>query len=155
MNEHLSPSPLFHKPLSIVAAKNLLYAVLFLNLITWAIGWWSAGVYSAAPIQSIVILVVTVAVTFLLIKCVGLGMKWARVVLLVLVLLGLAGYLWSFSLLWKASIVIAVLSLLQLILEAVALGYLFSRDSTLWFDRVREKGRDEPHPSVQTHQPKR
>jgi hypothetical protein len=154
MNEQIPPSPLFHKPLSIVAAKNLLYAVLFLNLITWAIGWWSAGVYSAAPIQSIVILIVTVVATFVLIKCVGLAMKWARVVLLILFLLGLAGYLWSFSVLWKTSIVIAVLSLLQLILEAVALGYLFSRDSTLWFDRVREKERDEPHPAAHVHEPK-
>jgi hypothetical protein len=154
MNEQTPASPLFHKPLSIVAAKNLLYAVLFLNVITWAIGWWSAGVYLDAPVQSIIILIVTVVVTFVLIKCVGLGMKWARVVLLVLFLLGLAGYLWAFGTLWKLSIVIAVLSLLQLILEAVALGYLFSRDSTLWFDRVREKERDEPNPSARVHEPK-
>jgi hypothetical protein len=155
MNEQTPAGPLFHKPLSIVAAKNLLYAVLFLNVITWAIGWWSAGVYLDAPIQSIVILIVTVVVTFVLIKCVGLGMKWARVILLVLFLLGLAGYLWACGTLWKISIVIAVLSLLQLIVEAVALGYLFSRESTLWFDRVREKERDEPNPITRLHESKR
>jgi hypothetical protein len=74
-----------------------------------------------------------------------MGMKWARIVLLVLFLLGLIAYVWAFSVMWETSILIAVLTLLQTILEAVALGFLFTRDSTLWFDRVREKEKDEPH----------
>jgi hypothetical protein len=142
--EHQPPSPLFHKPASIVAAKNILYADLFLGILTWAIGRWTTTIYALAPIESIVILLVTVGIMFGLIKCIGLGRKWARVVLLVLFLLGLAAYPWTFAGVLKASILIAVLSLLQAILQAVALYYLFSRTSTEWFNKVQEKAHDEP-----------
>jgi len=142
--EHLPPSPLFHKPASIVAAKNILYADLFLGILTWAIGRWTTTMYALAPIESIVILLVTVGIMFGLIKCIGLGRKWARVVLLVLFLLGLIAYPWTFAGMLKASILIAVLSLLQAILQAVALYYLFSRTSTEWFNKVQEKAHEEP-----------
>jgi hypothetical protein len=144
--EHVPPAPLFHKPSSIVAAKNILYATLFLGILTWALGWWTTAIYTPSPVQSVVILVVTVGITFALIKCIGLGMKWARVVLLVLFLLGLVVYPWAFMVLLKASMVIAVLSLLQTILQIIALYYLFSRPSTQWFNQVQEKARDEPAP---------
>ena len=143
--ENLPPNPLFHKPLSIVAAKNILYAVLFMEIITWAISRMRPVAYAAPTAQNILTLIVTVALMFALIKCVTMGMKWARIVLLVLFLLGLIAYGWAFSVLWQTSILIAILDLLQTILGAVALGFLFTRDSTLWFDRVREKAQDEPH----------
>lgn len=142
--EHLPPTPLFHKPASIVAAKNILYAGLFLSVLTWALGWWTTTMYAAAPVQSVIILIVIIGITFALIKCIGLGMKWARVVILVLFLLGLAVLPWTFLPLLKASMVVAVLSLLQTILQIIALYFLFSRASTQWFNRVQEKARDEP-----------
>jgi hypothetical protein len=142
--EHLPPSPLFHKPASIVAAKNILYANLFLGIFTWAIGRWTTTIYALAPIESIVILLVTVGIILGLIKCIGLGRKWARVVLLVLFLLGLVAYPWTFAAMLKTSMLIAVLSLLQAILQAVALYYLFSLPSTEWFNKVQEKMHDEP-----------
>jgi len=143
--EHPSPGPLFHKPQSIVAAKNILYGVLFLEIITWAVARWMPGSFSPVSAQTVVTLIVTVAVMFALIKCVTMGMKWARVVLLVLFILGLVAYAWGFSVVWQSNILIAVLRLLQTVLEVVALGFLFARESTLWFDRVREKAADEPH----------
>jgi hypothetical protein len=142
--EHLPPSPLFHKPASIVAAKNILYADLFLGILSWAIGRWTTTMYALAPIESIAILIVMVGIIFGLIKCIGLGRKWARVVLLVIFLLGLVAYPWTFAGMLKASILIAVLSLLQAILQAIALYYLFSRTSTEWFNKVQEKAHEEP-----------
>jgi len=44
----------------------------------------------------------------------------------------------------KVSMLVAVLSLLQTILQIIALYYLFSRASTQWFNRVQEKAHDEP-----------
>ncbi len=144
--EHVPPTPLFHKPASIVAAKNILYAALFLSILTWAIGRWTTALYASTPVESVVILVVLVGISFALIKCIGFGMKWARVVLLVLFLLGLAVLPWTVVALLNASMVVAVLSLLQTILQIIALYYLFSRTSTLWFDRVKEKAQNEPAP---------
>jgi hypothetical protein len=142
--EHVPPGPLFHKPASIVAAKNILYAGLFLSILIWALARLTTTMYASTPVESVVILVVIVGITFALIKCIGLGMKWARVVLLVLFLLGLAILPWTFVALLNASMVVAVLILLQTILQIIALYYLFSRASTQWFNRVREKSRDEP-----------
>jgi hypothetical protein len=93
---------------------------------------------------SVEILIVIVGITFALIKCFGLGMKWARSVLLILFLLGLAVLPFTYAALLKASILIAVLSLLQTILQILALYYLFSRASTEWFNQVKQKAQDEP-----------
>ena len=142
--EHVPPGPLFHKPASIVAANNILYAGLFLNILTWALGRWTTTIYATRPVQSAAILIAMLGITFALIKCIGLGMKWARVVLLVLFLLGVAVFPWTLLVLLKASIVVAVLSLLQAILQIIALYFLFSRASTQWFDRVKEKAQNEP-----------
>jgi len=142
--EHIPPTPLFHKPTSIVAAKNILYAGIFLAILTWGLGWLTRTMYAPAPAQSVVILIVTVGITFALIKCIGLGMKWARIVLLVLFLLGLVVYPWTFVAVLKVSMLVAVLILLQTILQIIALYYLFSRASTQWFNRVQEKAHDEP-----------
>jgi hypothetical protein len=144
--EHVPPSPLFHKPASIVAAKNILYATLFLSILTWALCRWTTTMYASTPVESVVILVVLVGITFAVIKCIGFGMKWARVVLLVLFLAGLAVLPWTFVAMLNASMVVAVLSLLQTILQILALYYLFSRTSTQWFDRVKEKAQNEPAP---------
>jgi len=142
--EHIPPTPLFHKPPSIVAAKNILYAGIFLGILTWGLGWLTTTIYTPAPAQSVVILIVTVGITFALIKYIGLGMKWARIVLLVLFLLGLVVYPLTFVSVMKVSMLVAVLSLLQTILQIIALYYLFSRASTQWFNRVQEKAHDEP-----------
>jgi len=142
--EHVPPTPLFHKPASIIAAKNILYAGLFLSVLTWALGWWTTTLYAPTPVESVVILIVIVGITFALIKCIGMGMKWARVVLLVLFLVGLAVLPWTFVAVLKASMFVAVLSLMQTILQIIALYYLFSRASTQWFNRVKEKAQDEP-----------
>ena len=142
--EQVSQSPLFHKPQSIIAAKNILYAVLFLALINWAIGEWTTDLHTLAPAESIIIVVITVGIIFGLIKSIGLGKRWARVTLLACFIIGVAAFPWTLMSLFKVSILVAVLSLLQAILQLIALVFLFSRESTRWFDRVEEKKRDEP-----------
>jgi hypothetical protein len=142
--EHTPPTPLFHKPASIIAAIKILYAGIFLSFLNWALGWWTTTLFAPAPTQSVVILIVTVGIMFALIKNIGLGRKWARVVFLILFLLGAVAYSWTFVALLNASMLVAVLSLLQAILLIIALYYLFSRASTQWFNRVQEKAHDEP-----------
>jgi hypothetical protein len=142
--EHVPPTPLFHKPLSIVAAKNILYADLFLSIITWAVARWATAIFATTPVQSVIMLIVILGITYGLIKCIGLGMRWARLLLLVLFLLELAFLVWAHAALFNANMLITVLCLLQLSLQVIALYYLFSRNSTQWFNRVKEKANDEP-----------
>lgn len=144
MKNNVLSSPLFHKPLSIIAVKNLMYVVIFLDVITWAIWRWWSQPYAVQNANTLVILVVTTAILYGSIKCVTRGMKWARVVLLVLLLLELIAYIWFCRVLWQTVILVAVLILLQIILQIVALYFLFTRESTVWFDRIREKAENEP-----------
>jgi hypothetical protein len=144
----LPPGPLFHKPKSIIAAINILYASLFLDLINWGISQFTAEQTGQARIEAIVVLVLTILVTFILIKKVGTGKKWARTILLVLFILGLAGFLWVAPAMFKLNLLVAIISLLITILEIIALGYLFSKDSTAWFDHVASFKRDEPANSI-------
>ena len=131
-----SPNPLFHKPPGIVAAKNILYTVIFLAVAIWTIDRLNYGIATA---RSIITLLIVVVVLFVLTKCATLGLKWARSVLLLVLLIGLIRYILDLGPMWNQRIVVAVLTLLELILEALAIGFLFKQESTLWFNRVKDK----------------
>ncbi len=142
----LPPSPLFHKPKSIIAATNILYATLFLGIINSGISQFTITQTGGARVEAIIVLVLTISIMFFLIKQIGAGKKWSRVVILVLFLLGLAGYLWVGPVMFRINLLVAVISLLEAILQIIALIYLFSQDSTTWFHRVESFNRDETAP---------
>jgi hypothetical protein len=139
----IPPGPLFHKPSSIVAAMNILYATLFLGVINWAVGQWGTTVHPVSLTGGVVILLVTLALVFGLIKMIGQGKKWARVVLLVLFVLGLLVFPWTLGPLFKSNLLLGVLSVFQALLEIVALVYLFSPASTQWFNHVHSFAENE------------
>jgi hypothetical protein len=139
--------PLFHKPKSIVAATNILYATLFLGIIKWLIGQFSIDRTGRSSLVTIVTVIVVLLIYFFLIKQIGAGKKWVRVVLLVLFIGGIAVYIWGSPSIFKANFLVAVISLLQTILQIIALVYLFSKDSTNWFDHVETFKKDEMLPS--------
>lgn len=143
----LPPSPLFHKPKSIIAATNILYATLFLGVINWGISQFTTAQTGGARVEAIIVLILTISVIFFLIKQIAAGRKWSRVVLLVLFLLGLAGYLWVGPVMFRINLLVAVISLLETILQIIALIYLFSKDSTTWFHHVESFKRDEMAPA--------
>jgi hypothetical protein len=142
----LPPGPLFHKPKSIIAAINILYATLFLGVIKWVIARLTTDQPILSPVMGIVVVVLTVLIYFFLIRQVGAGRKWARIVLLILFLGGLACYLWAKSPIYKNNLLIDVISLLQAILYIITLVYLFSKDSTNWFNHVATYKKDERVP---------
>jgi hypothetical protein len=143
----LPPSPLFHKPKSIIAATKILYATLFLGVINWGISQFTTAQTGGARVEAIIVLIITISVVFFLIKQIGAGKKWSRVVLLVLFLLGLVGYLWVGPVMFRINLLVAVISLLEMVLQTIALIYLFSKDSTTWFQHVESFKRDEMAPA--------
>lgn len=142
--EHLPSSPLFHKPMSIIAAKNILYASLFLGIINWVISQWATDIHTSAPFAAVIVLILTLLVVFTLIKQIGFGRKWARVVFLVLFVAGLLAFPWTLPVLFKANFLVGVLSVFQALLQLVALVFLFSPASTQWFNRVHSAVQNEP-----------
>ena len=132
----LPEGPLFHKPSSIIAVINILYATLFLGIINWAIGQWATDVHPASPAAAVIELLITLGLIFSLIKMIGLGKKWARVVLLLLFVLSLLVFRWTLGPLFKSNMLVGVLSVFEALLQAVALIFLFLQASTQWFNHV-------------------
>jgi hypothetical protein len=143
----LPEDPLFHKPKSIVAAKNILYASLFLSIINWVFSQGTPATTTNAKVQGIITLILTLVIIFALIKQIGLGRKWARVVLLVLFIAGLLFFPWTLFVLFKLNLLVAVISLLLAILQLVALIFLFSKESTQWFNRVHAANQNDLPPA--------
>lgn len=143
----LPTGPLFHKPKSIIAAIKILYATLFLGVINWGISQFTTVQTGGARVEAIIVLLLTISIVFFLIKQIGAGKKWARVVLLVLFLLGLAGLVWVGPVMFRINLVVAVISLLETILQIIALIYLFSKESTIWFNHVETYQKDEMVPA--------
>lgn len=134
--ENPNPNPLFHKPPGIIAAKNILYTVMFLVVAIWTIDRLNYGIATA---QSIITVLIVLALLFVLTKCSTLGLKWARSILLLVFLVWVILYILGCREMWNTRIVVAVLTLLELILEALAIGFLFNQESTIWFNRVKGK----------------
>ena len=132
----LPEGPLFHKPSSIIAVINILYATLFLGIINWAIGRWGTNPPPSSPIEEAVVSLITLGIIFSLIKLIGLGKKWARVVLLVLFVLGILIFPAALGPIFKFNLLVGVLTIFNALLQGVALVFLFSKASTQWFNHV-------------------
>ncbi len=144
--------PLFHKPKSIVAAKNILYATIFLGIINVVINEMTPGLGNASMIESIVITGITLAVLFVLTRQIGMGRKWARTVLLVLFILGVIIFPFALGAVFNTSLLLGILEVFEAVLQAMALIFLFSKDSTIWFNKIRSWQANEPQ-TVQHRQP--
>jgi hypothetical protein len=128
--------PIFHKPKSIIAAKNILYASIFLGIIISVISemtihadsYPSGQGYSST--QGLIINLVTIILLFVLARLIGLGRKWARTVYLLLFILGIALFPFGAIAIFKMNILVGILDSLQIILQAMALKFLFSKEST-------------------------
>ena len=126
--------PLFHKPNSIVAAKNILYAIVFLDIISSFIGEFSAGMHNYSSIRGLASTVISLGLLIIIIREIGFGHKWARTLFLILFILEMASMSFYISTLFTASIVLGFLFLLQLLLQILALYFLFSKPSNKWFN---------------------
>ncbi len=131
--------PLFHKPKSIVAAKNILYATVFLDIISSLIGEFSAGMHNYSSIRGLASTVISILLLLLIIREIGLGHKWARTLFLILFILAVIGMPFYISILFDASIVLGFLFILVVLLEILALYFLFSKSSSNWFNRFTDE----------------
>ena len=130
----MNPSdPIFHKPKSIIAAKNILYASIFLGIVISAISEMTNSFGSYSTTEGLIINLVTIVLLFILARMIGLGRKWARTVFLILFILGIALLPFGIVAIFKMNLLIGVLDLLQVVLQFMAVRFLFAKESTHWF----------------------
>ena len=125
--------PAFHKPKSIIAAKNILYAALFIGCLLVIVHDFTLGISNVGGVPAIALTILGFAIIIFLIKTMDLCKKWARTVLLVLYCIMVITIALHPNLI--TGIVEAVLLAIQILLEIVAFFFLFSKESNQWFNK--------------------
>jgi hypothetical protein len=132
---HMIPAgPLFHKPKSIIAARNILYASLFLGVLGLLIREFSTVLPDPSPIRMLIFNLVILLLLFIAIRYIGFGKKWARTLFLILFIVSAGASRIFVPFIFKASLVLAFLFILQILLQILALRYLYSKTSKEWFN---------------------
>ena len=132
---HMIPAgPLFHKPKSILAARNILYASLFLGVLGLLIREFSTVLPDPSPIRMLIFNLVTLLLLFIAIRYIGFGKKWARTLFLILFIVSAGASRIFVPFIFSASLVLTFLFILQILLQLLALRYLYSKTSNEWFN---------------------
>jgi hypothetical protein len=130
----IPPGPAFHKPKSFIAAKNLLYASLFISAIYVFFRDYSLGLENNGGIQGLLLTAVGYAMVIFLIRQMSLCIKWARTVLLILFILIFGFYLFTIKIYTAVSFYAGALLVFQVILQILALIFLYRRECNTWFN---------------------
>src|ERR1700733_5042425 len=128
--------PLFHKPQSIIAAKNILYATIFLGILILILCEMTTDFRFYSNRQEWVISLIILGIIGVLTRQIGLGRKWARTLFLIAFLVLALVIPYALLPLFRASFLIEVLFIFYALLQILALIFLFSQKSTDWFNRV-------------------
>jgi predicted membrane channel-forming protein YqfA (hemolysin III family) len=131
----LPPGPLFHKPKSILAARNILYASIFLLILNSLISEFSTGLQNHTSLRGIGISIGTAILLFIITRYIGLGHKWARAALLVFFIFEIAAFLFYISPVFQLSLLVGFLFVFQCLLHLLSLIFLFNSSSNSWFNR--------------------
>ena len=129
--------PLFHKPKSIIAARNILYASLFLAFISFIILEFGLNLPGHPNMKTLVSNGVLLVLLYVAIRYVGFGKKWARTLFLVLFILNVAASPIYVPFIFKTNLALGFLFILQMLLQILALIYLYSKSSSEWFNSFK------------------
>jgi len=129
--------PAFHKPKSFIAAKNLLYASLFISAIAVFLQDSSLGLVNSGGVQTLLFTAVGYAIVIFLVKQMSLCRKWARTILLVLFILIFVFYLFTVKTYAAMPFYEGALLVLQFMLEILALIFLYRQECNIWFNSDR------------------
>jgi hypothetical protein len=130
----IQEGPLFHKPKSFLTAKKLLYASIFLGILNAIIACAMLGFVNYGGIESLLINAVTLLLIFFLIHQMSLCKKWARTTFLILFIAGFACFPFVFIQLFKVNLFIAALTLLLTAIQILAVFFLYTKESNIWFN---------------------
>jgi hypothetical protein len=132
--------PVFHKPQSIVAAKNILFSTIFLALLILIVCKITSGFGKLADMEVWTFAIITFIIIWFLTRQIGLGRKWARILLLVFFLAGTVSTIFTFMQVLKANLLIEILFTMLILLQVLAMIFLFTQKSTQWFNSVQSAG---------------
>jgi|SRR5450432_1205444 hypothetical protein len=126
--------PLFHKPKSIIAARNVLYTALFLEALVFIIQQFISTTPGQPDIRVLFPNGILLVFLYVAIRYIGFGKKWARILFLVLFILNVLASKLFVPFLFKTNLALGFLFVLQMLLQILALVFLYSKSSNEWFN---------------------
>jgi hypothetical protein len=129
--------PLFHKPKSILAARKILYASLFLGILGFLISEFSSLTADPLKMRRLMSNLSILMLLFISVRFIGFGKKWARNLFLFLFMFLVAVSPKYVPFIFKVSLVLGFLFVLQMLLQILALVYLYSKSGNEWFSSFK------------------
>ncbi len=126
--------PLFHKPKSIIAARNILYAALFLQALVFILLRFTSIAYGNQDTMVLFSNGILVVLLYVAIRYIGFGKKWARILFLVLFIINVFSSKFFVPFLFKTNLAVGFLFVLQMLLQVLALVFLYRKSSNEWFN---------------------
>jgi hypothetical protein len=126
--------PLFHKPKSILAARNILFASLFLAILVFILRQFILFQHLQLNMLVLISNGALLVLLYVAIHYIGFGKKWARTLFLILFIVNIISSVRYVPFILKANIVLGFLIILQMLLQIIALVYLYSKNSRDWFN---------------------
>ena len=127
--------PIFHKPKSFIAAKNLFYASVFLSVIIFIIHNIRPNLSSNFLVLGMCVAVAAYIAMIILVKQMALCKKWARNVLTIWFAISFMTMIISFFT-PRANTNVVEISIwtLKVALQVIAIIFLFGKDCENWFN---------------------
>lgn len=133
----MSNSNYLAQPSRVATAIKLLYATLAIGLIRSIIE--SSRHSEASSVGFVLFVSFTVfGLMWLLIYMTGKGRNWARITLLVLFVLGVPLSIWPMIQSLTQDPISGILGLVQVVMQVVALMFLFQAKSSGWFKAIKQ-----------------
>jgi hypothetical protein len=126
-------NPVFHKPKSIIAAKNIFYACLFIAFINVLVRDFTLGIALNGGILSLTITIIGFGIIIFLIREIGLRKKWARTVLLIIFIYMLSSIYFVFKTGANTGSIEKVLFIFRQLLQILGFVFLYRKESNQWF----------------------
>ena len=138
-----------NRPKQVVTAIYLLYISLVIGLVSGLINIFSGnieatvaaqgGAAQATPgrISQVIMLVIILVIMWLIYFCISKRQNWARILFLVLYVLGAVAWVFSLKQMAATSVLMLILSCINMALGLMALILLFTPNGNQWFRRVK------------------
>lgn len=119
-------------------AVALLWVSLALGLLVSVIAPAPATSAASPVLVYSIILITTLLLAFLVYK-IGQGRNWARIIFVVMTVIGLVPYMSALSEIFNRSALGGAISTAQTIMQVVAIYFLLSKPGALWFRKAASK----------------
>ena len=130
----IGEGPLFHKPKSFIAAKNVLYASIITGILIIVMHYLLAGEVDNSVTTGFVLIAIEYIILFLIIKQMALCRKWARTIVPVMCIVINATYIFLFVTEPAISFLETGLFAIQLLLQITAVVFLYKEECNIWFN---------------------